>query len=165
MVNKTVPNDFTTKTTPASTDKVFIVDLADNSESKLATVASLTAGMINDTTDSTTTFNSSTKVSAKITASEAITNASIATKLPLAGGTLTGLVKGAKSTDIASATTTDLSTATGNYVHITGTTTITGFGTVTAGTPMPLVFDGILTLTYNATSMKLPTNASITTAA
>ncbi len=34
-----------------------------------------------------------------------------------------------KSSDIASAATTDLSTATGDYVNITGTTTITAFGT------------------------------------
>src|SRR3954469_13005363 len=38
-----------------------------------------------------------------------------------------------KGADIASATTTDLSTATGQIVDITGTTTITGFGTVASG--------------------------------
>jgi hypothetical protein len=70
-----------------------------------------------------------------------------------------------KGADIASATTTDLATATGNYVHITGTTTITGLGTVSAGVRFLLMFDGALTLTYNATSLLLPTAASITTAA
>jgi len=76
----------------------------------------------------------------------------------------TGLQKGKKSTDIASATTTDLSTANGNYVHITGTTTITSFGNSTpAGTQMTVVFDWILTLTHNATSLKLPTGANIIT--
>jgi hypothetical protein len=50
-------------------------------------------------------------------------------------------------------------------VHITGTTTITAFGTSTAGVTKKLIFDGILTLTYNATSMILPTAASIITQA
>lgn len=38
--------------------------------------------------------------------------------LPLAGGAMTGLLKEAQSTSIASATTTDLSTATGNSVTV-----------------------------------------------
>ena len=71
----------------------------------------------------------------------------------------------AKSTDIASATTTDLATATGNVVDITGTTTITGLGTVAAGQVYVLQFDGALTLTHNATSLILPGAANITTAA
>ncbi len=71
----------------------------------------------------------------------------------------------AKGADIASAATTDLSTATGNFVHITGTTTITAFGTVQAGAIRILTFDGALTLTHNATSLILPGGANITTAA
>lgn len=47
-------------------------------------------------------------------------------KLDKSGGTITGLIQGAKSANIASATTTNLANATGNEVHITGTTTITG---------------------------------------
>jgi len=78
---------------------------------------------------------------------------------------LIGLLKTKQGSNIASATTTDLSAANGNYVHITGTTTITGFGTVDAGVQMLLVFDGALLLTYNATSMILPTAANITTVA
>lgn len=72
---------------------------------------------------------------------------------------------GIKGADIASATLTDLSLATGQYVHITGTVTITGLGTAPAGTIRYLRFMGILTFTYNATSLILPTAASITTAA
>lgn len=69
-------------------------------------------------------------------------------------------------TATASATTVDLGAiATGNYGHITGTTTITGFGTVAAGIERTLVFDGALTLTHNATSLILPGGANITTAA
>lgn len=70
-----------------------------------------------------------------------------------------------KGADIASATTTDLGAVVGAYHDITGTTTITGFGTVSAGVRKVLQFDGALTLTYNATSMILPGNADITTAA
>lgn len=80
-----------------------------------------------------------------------------------AGGFSGGIFKEFKSVDIASASTTDLSTATGNFAHITGTTTITSFGTLQAGTEMCLVFDGSLTLTYNATSMILPYGANIIT--
>lgn len=70
-----------------------------------------------------------------------------------------------KAADKASAATVDLSTVEGNYVHITGTTTITAFGTVNAGTVMVLEFDGALTVTHNATSLILAGGANLTTAA
>jgi hypothetical protein len=70
-----------------------------------------------------------------------------------------------KGADIASAGTTNIAAATGNYVHVTGTTTITALGTAQAGASRVVVFDGILTLTHNGTSLILPTGASITTAA
>lgn len=66
---------------------------------------------------------------------------------------------------LASASTVDLATATGPFVHITGATTITALGTMQAGTARVVVFDGVLTLTHNATSLILPTGANITTAA
>jgi hypothetical protein len=66
--------------------------------------------------------------------------------------------------DLASATTTDLSTV-GANVRITGTTTITGFGTAASGITRKLRFAAALTLTYNATSLILPAAANITTAA
>lgn len=69
-----------------------------------------------------------------------------------------------KSVNIASSTATDLSWVTGSTAHITGTTTITSFGILPAGTEICLIFDGILTLTNNATSLILPGGASITTA-
>ena len=73
---------------------------------------------------------------------------------------------GDQGANIASATTTSIAAAsTSLYAHITGTTTITGFGTVAAGTLRILVFDGALTLTHNATSLMLPGNANITTVA
>ena len=67
--------------------------------------------------------------------------------------------------NIASATTTDIGAATGQYVQVTGTTTITGLGTCQAGIERVVKFTGALTLTYNATSLILPTSANITTAA
>ena len=72
----------------------------------------------------------------------------------------------AKGANIASATTTTIWATDGNLIHITGTTTITGFGTATqAGEERTLIFDGALTLTHNATTLKLPGGANITTAA
>lgn len=65
------------------------------------------------------------------------------------------------SAPIASATTTDLSTASGVFVPITGNVTITGFGTEQAGARRYLKFSGAPTLTYNATSMILPGAADI----
>lgn len=70
-------------------------------------------------------------------------------------------------TTLASNATTDLGTIPSRNVSITGTTTITAFG-ATAQTAFPLyflTFTGILTLTYNATSLILPGVASILTAA
>ncbi len=69
------------------------------------------------------------------------------------------------SVDLASASTVDLSTVTGNTVNITGTTTITAFGTVAEGAKRTLIFAGALILTHNATSLILPTQANITTEA
>lgn len=69
-----------------------------------------------------------------------------------------------KGADIASATTTDLSAATGDFVDVTGTTTITGLGTATEGVSKKVRFTGALTLTHNATSLILPSSANITTA-
>jgi len=85
--------------------------------------------------------------------------------LALAGGSLTGALNQAKSTDIASASTTDLATSTGNLIKITGTTTITSFGTLQAGSVRNLIFESALTITYNATSMKTPGSTDILTSA
>jgi hypothetical protein len=69
-----------------------------------------------------------------------------------------------KGSDIASATTTDIGAVEGLMHDITGTTTITGLGTVRAGIIKVLKFEGALTLTHNATSLILPGGANITTA-
>jgi hypothetical protein len=66
---------------------------------------------------------------------------------------------------IASAATTDLGSKDSGSLTISGTTTITALGTVSAGIRKSVVFSGILTLTHNATSLILPGTANITTAA
>lgn len=86
-------------------------------------------------------------------------------KLPVAGGTLTGAVNYAATQTIASATTTDIGAATSNAIIVSGTTTITGLGTIAAGAERAVTFSGVLTLTHNVTSLILPGAASITTAA
>lgn len=54
----------------------------------------------------------------------------------------------------------------GDYIHITGTTTITSLGTAAAaGIRRTLIFDGALTLTHNATSLICPGAANIVTVA
>lgn len=67
--------------------------------------------------------------------------------------------------DVASATTTDLGAVASDNIRITGTTTITSFGTVGAGVVKRVRFAGVLTLTQHATNLILPTAASIVTAA
>lgn len=72
----------------------------------------------------------------------------------------------ASSASVASAATVDLNAQdTATFLTITGTTTITALGTVSAGIYKWLVFAGALTFTHNGTSLILPTGASITTAA
>lgn len=69
-----------------------------------------------------------------------------------------------KGADIASATTTDIGAVEGLGHDITGTTTITGLGTVRAGILKVLKFEDALTFTHNSTSLILPGAANITTA-
>lgn len=78
--------------------------------------------------------------------------------------TVNGVLNETKGANIASAGTINLTTATGNLIHITGTTGIT---TVTLGSGMrrTVIFDGALTLTHHATNNNLPGGANITTAA
>lgn len=97
--------------------------------------------------------------------------------IPMAAFKFTGLGAGSSAGDslryeqqfsvganIASASTINLSTATGQLIHITGTTTIAAV-TLTAGLWRTVIFDGILTLTHDATANNLPGGANITTAA
>ena len=71
----------------------------------------------------------------------------------------------AASDTIASATTCDLGTKDATFLTVSGTTTITGLGTVSAGIYKAVTFAGALTLTHNATSLILPGAANIVTVA
>jgi len=66
---------------------------------------------------------------------------------------------------LASAGTVAIGAASGHYIQITGTTAITAFDSVTAGTWRILRFAAAATLTHHATSLILPGGANIVTAA
>ena len=68
-------------------------------------------------------------------------------------------------TDVASASTVDLGAVASRNVRVTGTTTITAFGTVAAGTEKTVRFAAALTLTHHSTSLILPGGVSIVTVA
>jgi len=73
--------------------------------------------------------------------------------------------KGASAeVDVASAATADIGAANSPFVRVTGTTTITSFGTNYNG-PRFIRFAGALTLTRNASTLVLPGGANIVTAA
>ncbi len=65
---------------------------------------------------------------------------------------------------VSSATTTDIGAVAGSNIVVSGTTTITGFGTK-ANRRRYVRFSGALTLTHNATSLILPGAANIITIA
>lgn len=71
------------------------------------------------------------------------------------------------SVSVASASTVALGDQEEQYVTISGTTTITSFGTPSVANKFGywIKFDGALTLTHNGTSLILPGGANITTAA
>lgn len=69
----------------------------------------------------------------------------------------------AQAADIASASTINLDAATGNWGHITGTTTINAI-TLAQGSRFRAIFDGVLQLTHGS-SLILLSAANITTAA
>lgn len=70
-----------------------------------------------------------------------------------------------RGTDIASASTITLPVGGGGYFEVTGTTTITGINSQRSGLEVEFRFQGILTLTHNATTFALLGGASITTEA
>ena len=81
-----------------------------------------------------------------------------------AANTFTGLQNFAAGADIASATTLDLTAATGNTVVITGTTTTTGF-TMVDGQQMILLPSGAWPITFHATTANINGGVSYTCAA
>ena len=115
----------------------------------------------------------------RTTATDTINNVSSAVPIPpletwrfITNSALTGYNILSKSNgynvqgaSISSSSTTNLATATGHYVVVSGTTTITALGTTTAGVIRTVEFSGALTLTHHATSLILPGGANIVTAA
>ena len=87
----------------------------------------------------------------------------VADYLPLTGGTVSGVVNEAEGAAIASASTINLTTSTGNFVHITGTTNISTV-TLQQGARRIVVFDDVLSL-VNSAGLILPSGANIITAA
>lgn len=83
----------------------------------------------------------------------------------LGANTFTGVQNMAAGAAIASASTINLTTATGNIVHVTGTTQINAV-TLGAGMWREVIFDSVLTLAHNATTHNLNANGqNIVTAA
>jgi hypothetical protein len=70
-----------------------------------------------------------------------------------------------RGSTLAAAATVNLALATGNFVHVSGTTTITSFGNLPAGSRFIVCFDDAVIVTYNATSLLIPGAANITTTA
>ena len=81
------------------------------------------------------------------------------------------LLNTVQGANVASADTINLLTTTGNYVNVTGTTTIRGLSPSASanasiiGARRVVNFNGALTLTHNATTLQLPGGANITTVA
>lgn len=86
----------------------------------------------------------------------------LAAYVPLAGATTTGPINFNEGASIASASTINLNTATGLWLHVSGTTGISAM-TLTAGWRL-LVFDAAVTLTHSS-NLLLPGSANITTVA
>lgn len=79
-----------------------------------------------------------------------IANSALSAYLLASGATpMTGPLRFAEGAAVASATAIDLDAATGNFLHITGTTTIATI-TLAQGAMRWVVFDGALTLTHSA---------------
>lgn len=125
--------------------------------------AQLSTGSGTVTTVSVTTANGVSGTVATATTTPAITLA-LAAITPTTV-TPTAAINEAPTVTIASSTTPAIFAAAGNTILLTGTTTVTGFDTIAAGAVRRVRFDNALLLTYNATSLILPTSANITTAA
>ncbi len=103
-------------------------------------------------------INATTNVFTLLAGAATISGAASATSLAL-----TDALNTAQGANIASASTINLDTATGNVVDVTGTTAITAV-TLSQGRFRIVRFTGALTLT-NGANLVLPTGANITTAA
>lgn len=140
----------------AVTDSGFVIQNSSDATKQLK----FSAASIGTGTTTTITVPDGNSTMATTALAQTFTNKT------LTSPTITTPVYTAEAT-IASATTTDLASGSTNYVSVSGTTTITSFGS-NAATTNPVYFGrftGALTLTHNATSLILPGAANITTAA
>ena len=142
---------------PDNYAQIFIVDNETTGAFTLTVKHSATAGVVVSQGTKVVLYTTGTVVE------DASTVESSAFAL-LSGAEFTGLVSLEAGSNIASATTVDLTAATGNLVHVTGTTTTTAF-TMNTGQQMVLIADGAWPLTYNATTLKLNGGISYTCAA
>jgi hypothetical protein len=92
-------------------------------------------------------------------------NIDIQTRVLRAGDKLTGALEWSNIAVVASAATTNIGDATSNIVSVTGTNTITSFGTSLSGVERTVIFANALTLTHNATSLILPYGTNVTVTA
>lgn len=80
--------------------------------------------------------------------------------------TFTSRINAAKGVDIPSGSTVDLNAVAGNLVHITGASTISSFGVpLQAGITRNVIFDGINSIVYNASTLVVPGSTTFNTAA
>ena len=144
---------------PAGTGTVTSAGLAMPAEFSVSDTPVTTTGTLT-VTKATQTANTVWAGPTSGGAAEPAFRALVAADMPANFGT----TNGAEET-IASASTTAIGGTTSDKVSITGTTTITSFGTVAAGVTRKGRFTGILTLTHNATSLIIPGGSNKTTAA
>lgn len=78
---------------------------------------------------------------------------SLSTKLNLSGGTMTGAINGSTFVVVPSSSTCDIGSATSNNIAISGTSTITQFGTAPEGSIRKCRATGSFLITYNGTSL------------
>ena len=138
------------------------ITLASGAADVICTDHTGTVRPISNLTGHITSVGNSTTLGS-FTAAELNAAVSDADVAVLGANTFTAAQELPTGTAIASAATVNLNDATGNRVHITGTTTITAV-ILTRG-PRTVIFDGILTLTHHITTNNLPGGANILTAA
>ena len=143
----------------AASDNILLADDTDFTMDRLEDTITLLYDATLDTNGAWVEISRSTGGSTAYTDAEAI--AAVEGEATL---DLTGRLSFDKGADLASGATVTPGTD-GNYFDITGTTTITAIGSLRAGTLIFFHFDGVLTLTHNATSLILQGATNLTTAA
>lgn len=85
-------------------------------------------------------------------------------KLPLAGGKMTGPINGATPQTMAAAATMNIGASTSQTINVTlGTGTINALGTIAAGAERTLVFGDVITINHSPSGLILPGYAPIKT--